>query len=93
MQAWRRQRSGEKKKLVEQSEKRIDLTPTGLLMEGEYIRFRCFFAQVLWGVVCGCLSMSRRLLHPSGYRLSTESGTRATGKLGWDQLARTGELP
>ena len=36
MEAWRQWRAGEKKKLVEHNEKRIDLTPTGLLMEGDY---------------------------------------------------------
>ena len=37
MEAWRqRPLGGKKKKLVEPSQRRIDLTPTGLLMEGHY---------------------------------------------------------
>jgi len=35
MEACRQRRSGEKKKVVEQNEKRTDLTPTGLLREGD----------------------------------------------------------
>jgi hypothetical protein len=37
MEAWRqRPLGGKKKKLVQRSQIRIDLTPTGLLMEGDY---------------------------------------------------------
>jgi len=34
MEAWRQRRTAERKHLEEQNEIRIDLTPTGLLMEG-----------------------------------------------------------
>jgi len=36
MEGWRQQRLGEEKNLVHKKSKRIDLTPTGLLMEGDY---------------------------------------------------------
>ena len=36
MEAWRQWLLGGRKNLVQQKEKRFDLTPTGLLMEGDY---------------------------------------------------------
>jgi hypothetical protein len=41
MEAWRQwPLGGERKNLVSRNEKRIDLTPTGLLMEGRYTENR-----------------------------------------------------
>jgi len=36
MEGWRQWRLGKEKKLVQRKNKRIHLTPTGLLMEGDY---------------------------------------------------------
>jgi hypothetical protein len=36
MEGWRQWRLGKEKSLVQRKNKRIDLTPTGLLMEGDY---------------------------------------------------------
>jgi hypothetical protein len=36
MEAWRQWLLGRRKNLVQQKSKRIDLTPTGLLMEGDF---------------------------------------------------------
>ena len=46
MEAWRQWRAGEKKKLVEHNEKRIDLTPTGLLMEGDFTQNQSVMSRV-----------------------------------------------
>jgi len=36
MEGWRQWRLGKEKKLVQRKNKRIHLTPTGLLMEGDF---------------------------------------------------------
>ena len=36
MEAWRQRRRAKGKKLVQQNEPNLDLTPTGLLMEGDF---------------------------------------------------------
>jgi hypothetical protein len=36
MEAWRQRPLGGRRNVVSRNEKRIDLTPTGLLMEGRY---------------------------------------------------------
>jgi hypothetical protein len=48
MEAWRQWLLGGRKNLVQQKEKRFDLTPTGFLMEGDFTHdpksFLYFFA-------------------------------------------------
>ena len=47
MEAWRQWRLGGKK-LVHKKNRRIDLTPTGLLMEGHYTNYVLHTAQCKW---------------------------------------------
>jgi hypothetical protein len=44
MEAWRQRRRAKGKKLVQQNEPNLDLTPTGLLMEGVSTSVRFSFA-------------------------------------------------
>jgi len=47
MEAWRQwPLGGKKKKLVQRSQNKIDLTPTGLLMEGLYTQISPSFGSV-----------------------------------------------
>jgi hypothetical protein len=41
MEGWRQWRLGKEKSLVQRKNKRIDLTPTGLLMEGNFAQNPC----------------------------------------------------